>query len=205
MYTTRTNLQARYDLFCVKSVVKPQPTNQPTVYVYDRIRLVHDCLHGPCTRPCSGLADGRVGPCNGRVRAVYTTVYIHDCVHVRVVYTCRRPYTRAVYVHGRVHHRVHGRVHHRVHRPYRAVPPVHGRVPAVYTGRVNGRVRAVYTCTRTVYIHDHLRAVYVHGRYTCTRPVDGRVRTVYTAVFTTHRRPCIGRVHERSFTRVHGP
>jgi len=25
-----TNLQARYDLFCVKSAVKPQPTNQPT-------------------------------------------------------------------------------------------------------------------------------------------------------------------------------
>ena len=24
-----TNLQARYDLFCVKSAVKPQPTNQP--------------------------------------------------------------------------------------------------------------------------------------------------------------------------------
>ena len=26
-----SNLQARYDLFCVKSAIKPQPTNEPTV------------------------------------------------------------------------------------------------------------------------------------------------------------------------------
>jgi len=29
MQNIPTNLQARYDLFCVKSAVKPQPTNQP--------------------------------------------------------------------------------------------------------------------------------------------------------------------------------
>jgi len=31
LYHIPTNLQARYDLFCVKSAVKPQPTNQPTI------------------------------------------------------------------------------------------------------------------------------------------------------------------------------
>jgi len=30
LWNIPTNLQARYDLFCVKSAVKPQPTNQPT-------------------------------------------------------------------------------------------------------------------------------------------------------------------------------
>ena len=30
-----TNLQARYDLFCVKSAVKPQPTNQPDAVLYN--------------------------------------------------------------------------------------------------------------------------------------------------------------------------
>ena len=29
LWNIPTNLQARYDLFCVKSAVKPQPTNQP--------------------------------------------------------------------------------------------------------------------------------------------------------------------------------
>jgi len=29
LWNILTNLQARYDLFCVKSAVKPQPTNQP--------------------------------------------------------------------------------------------------------------------------------------------------------------------------------
>jgi len=28
LWNIPTNLQARYDLFCVKSAVKPQPTNQ---------------------------------------------------------------------------------------------------------------------------------------------------------------------------------
>ena len=31
LYNIPTNLQARYDLFCVKSAIKPQPTNQPVV------------------------------------------------------------------------------------------------------------------------------------------------------------------------------
>jgi len=167
VYTTRTNLQARYDLFCVKSVVKPQPTNQPTVYVYDRIRLVHDCLHGPCTRPCSGLADGRVGPCNGRVRAVYTTVYIHDCVHVRVVYTCRRPYTRAVYT-----------------VVYTTVYTV--VYTTVYTART-GRYRpytAVYRpCTRAVSTAVCGPSTHVHGPYTYTT-IYGQC--TYTAVTRVH-------------------
>ena len=30
LWNIPTNLQARYDLFCVKSAVKPQPTNQPS-------------------------------------------------------------------------------------------------------------------------------------------------------------------------------
>ena len=33
-----TNLQARYDLFCVKSAVKPQPTN-PTDYSCPRVTV----------------------------------------------------------------------------------------------------------------------------------------------------------------------
>jgi len=31
LWNIPTNLQARYDLFCAKSAVKPQPTNQPSV------------------------------------------------------------------------------------------------------------------------------------------------------------------------------
>ena len=33
LWNTPTNLQARYDLFCVESAVKPQPTNQPCSFV----------------------------------------------------------------------------------------------------------------------------------------------------------------------------
>ena len=39
-----TNLQARYDLFCVKSAVKPQPTNQPTNHVETFRSIVHHIM-----------------------------------------------------------------------------------------------------------------------------------------------------------------
>jgi len=62
LWNIPTNLQARYDLFCVKSAVKPQPTNQPPYQVPSwSIQQFGHNRHGPKIGGLRPLLGGRAG------------------------------------------------------------------------------------------------------------------------------------------------
>jgi len=164
VYTTRTRPYRQ----CTGHVHGPVddrghgPCTEPCMYttVYTACtRLSTRSVYGPCTRPCSGLADGRVGPFNGRVRAVYTTVYIHT-----------------VYMYESCTH-----VDNRIHGPY-TYTVVYTIVYTARTRPCTGRVHG--PCQRPCAGRLHMYTGRIH-----TRPSTGRVRTRPLHVYMARRRP----------------